>query len=100
ANEYDLAKWASLTLTQAREGLEAVRHELQAIEVDGKTYWLPAGSTPAADVPDPQLFLLSIFDEYISSYKNHLDIINTEDAATLLETGRNVILSNGQIIGM
>jgi hypothetical protein len=70
ATPHDFAKWSGLTVADARRGLEVVQSNLQYAEMDGQTYWF---AEPAAlpELAPPRAFLLSIYDEYISSYKDH-----------------------------
>lgn len=60
----DLARWASLTLTDARAGLAAVRDRLESVEIDGVEHWQQPGLEPA----EPAVLLLAGFDEYLLGY--------------------------------
>ena len=48
ATERDLAYWASLTLGQARRGLDQVRDRLERFDHGGRTYWHAPGQAPSA----------------------------------------------------
>lgn len=101
ATAADLAKWSGLTLTEAREGIEAVRHELVQDEIKGETYWRPQTSLPITS-PSPQAFLLSIYDEYISSYKDRSAMGEAEVGEKLMAMGNAltyIIVLDGQIVG-
>lgn len=101
ATVQDFAKWSELALTQARHGLEAVRPQLVREVVEGQDYWLPA-SGPPATVESPAACLLSIYDEYISGYKDYRAICTAETGARLSVLGNaltHIIVIDGQIAG-
>jgi hypothetical protein len=101
ATVHDLAKWSGLTIAEARRGLEAARGTLQCDEMDGQSLWLPAPETPA-ERATTDVHLLSIYDEYISSYKDHTAQVTDEHAARLRALGNaltHVIIINGRIVG-
>ena len=62
ATEKDLAYWATLTVTDVRIGLAAVRDELASFEHDGRTYWHAPGEPPPAG-QEPRGHLLQMLDE-------------------------------------
>ena len=73
ATVHDVARWSSLTLTTVRRALEEVRDEVEAFELDGRTYLL----LPAQDADDaedvaaasvPPVLLLPLYDELPLSY--------------------------------
>ena len=104
ATAHDLARWASLTLEEARAGLSANVAHLQSEEADGQTYWfdpaLPAAAAPADQ--EPTAYLLSIYDEYVIGYKEWSAIAGPEDAARLRALANdltNVVLVDGRIAG-
>ncbi len=70
ATEHDFAKWSGLTVTDARHGLDMVAGELRRDTVDDRSYWR-SRSTPRARETSPTVHLLSIYDEYISGYRDH-----------------------------
>jgi hypothetical protein len=101
ATEYDFAKWSGLTVADARRGIEAAESQLQRENVDGTTYWLPP-ALPSARDPSPTAYLLSIYDEYISSYKDYRAIRDDETGVRLVAMGnalQNVIVLDGRIVG-
>jgi hypothetical protein len=101
ATVQDFAKWSGLTLADARAGLEAVQSQLQQTVVGKQTYW----STPSQHSSIDQhstAYLLSIYDEYISGYKDRSNIISNENSAKLQAMGNaltHVIVVDGQIVG-
>jgi hypothetical protein len=102
ATVHDFAKWSGLTLADCRAGVESVSSLLHKEIIEGVEHWLPSSSTPRR-AGAPAAHLLSVFDEYISSYKQH-SANATAGAAALLGNFGNavtlVILFEGRVIGM
>jgi hypothetical protein len=101
ASVQDFAKWSGLTVAECRAGLEAVQAELVAGQVDGQTYWLPAAGR-AASQTSPSAYLLSIYDEYVSSYKDRSALGEVEVGHRLRALGnalQYIIVVDGQIVG-
>lgn len=98
---HDFSKWSGLTLTDVRHGLESVRAEFQNEMINGKNYWFHANAERAAS-KSPTLHLLSIYDEYISSYKDRSAMADEKVGEKLKSMDNNlthIILLDGQIIG-
>jgi hypothetical protein len=101
ATVHDFAKWAGLTLADARVGLEASSAELQHDVVNEQTYWSQASRRSTSRVPFAA-HLLSIYDEYVSGYKDHLAIVDKETGARLRALGNaltNIVVVDGRIVG-
>ena len=101
ATVQDFAKWSGLTIADAKLGLEAVRAQFQSEVMDGQTYWFkePEKSSPLSS---PIIHLLSVYDEYISSYKDRSAMANEKNAEKMVSMGNDltyIILLNGQAIG-
>lgn len=100
ASVHDFARWSGLTVTDARAGLEAVKADLEAVAVDGGTQWAPpltAGAQAA-----PAAFLLSVYDEYVSGYKDRSAIGSPRYWGTLEALGNAlhfIIVVDSQILG-
>ena len=100
ASVHDFAKWAGLTLADARQGLEAVKQELRSVEEDGATLWLPA--TRPARSSFATAYLLSLYDELISSYKDRRAMVEPRHAKKIVGMGNAltaVIAIDGRIVG-
>lgn len=101
ATIYDLARWASLTLEDAKAGLAASSADLQSEAVNGLTYWY--GPPPVAPPgPERTAYLLSIYDEYVIGYKEWSAIADDDDAARLRALGNDltsVVVVDGRITG-
>jgi hypothetical protein len=97
----DFVKWSELTTAESRRGLEMVQTQLRQEMMDGKVYWLSL-STPTAKDASPSAYLLSVYDEYISGYKDRSATGSPETAAKLSAMGNAlyyVIIVDGQIVG-
>ena len=95
----DFSWWSSLTLTDARRGLELAREQLDELEVDGVTYYLRPGLEPAK----PAVHLLPGFDEYLLGYSDRSAPLAGEDGAIIVPGGNGVFLPtivvNGEVVG-
>src|SRR5262245_33488690 len=101
ATARDFAKWSGLAAADARRGLEAVRSSLRRDVVDGETYWSAEGAAPPRPRA-PGAHLLSVYDEYFSSYRNRSAICDPAYAERLagMDNGLGyVVLADGRIAG-
>jgi hypothetical protein len=101
ATVQDFAKWSGLSAADAKGGLEAVRGGLLREEVDGQTYWFLRPRTPV-NITSPSAHLLSVYDEYISGYRDRSAINGNNLAALFAEFGnalQYVIILDGQLLG-
>jgi hypothetical protein len=101
ATVQDFAKWSGLTLATARAGLAAIKDELETAVVAGQTYWRPAERHCAGDVA-PAAYLLSIYDEFMSGYKDHSAAVDARAAARLRALGNDltgILVLDGQVVG-
>ena len=65
----DFAWWTGLSVREAKLGLEAVRSQLVAETIEGKTYWGGEGVSPAPQ-PGPRAYLLPAYDEFTVAYRD------------------------------
>jgi hypothetical protein len=100
----DLARWAGITVGDARRGLQAA-DGLVARTWDSIEYWLAA---EGADEPPPkarskQTFLLAGFDEYMLGYKDRGAMLAPEHADKIVPGAngvfRPIVVVDGQIVG-
>jgi hypothetical protein len=101
ATVHDFAKWSGLTVTDARTGLEATSARLQCEVVNEHTYWFSATNRAKQDGCSGA-WLLSIYDEYVSSYKDHSAAVAKENSARLRALGStqtNIVVVDGRIVG-
>jgi hypothetical protein len=66
ATARDLAAWASLPVSEARLGLDAVSDRLERVESGGRTYWY--AEPPPARAARRAAHLLQTYDEYVMGY--------------------------------
>ncbi|MEO8262021.1 MAG: winged helix DNA-binding domain-containing protein [Pseudolysinimonas sp.] len=99
ATARDFAWWSSLTLTDARAGVAAAAAELDAVEVDGETYYLRPGLEPAAR----GVHLLPGFDEFVLGYTDRTPQLPPQHWQTIVPGGNGMFLStivvDGQVVG-
>ena len=97
ATDRDLAYWASLTLGDARAGLDAVHDELSTFVSDDRTYWYRRDTEPAS-LDTGSAHLLQILDEI---YRGYQDSRWALDADERLGRGREpsvgMALLDGQV---
>jgi hypothetical protein len=97
----DFAWWSGLSVKDASEGLDSVKSELMKEVLDDKAYWY----APAEHAPfqkSSAAFLLSIYDEYIISYKDRGDLGWEGFFEKFLRSGNLVsglIILDGKIAG-
>ncbi|OGO29815.1 MAG: hypothetical protein A2Z16_13015 [Chloroflexi bacterium RBG_16_54_18] len=101
ATVHDFSKWSGLTLTDARGGLENIQTGLHQELVNGQVYWFSEPTLSAAENTHVA-YLLSVYDEYISSYKDHSPIAAPEVGSRLAAMGnalQNIIVLDSHIAG-
>lgn len=101
ATVHDFARWSGLTVADARAGLEAIKGQLQHEQVDDQSYWR-SPATPAVHDHEPAAVLLSIYDEYISGYRDRSAMVAPSYAARLQALGNAltaIVVLDGQVVG-
>jgi hypothetical protein len=101
ATVHDLAGWSGLTVAEARRGLEAVKSGLHEEVIGRQSLWYSAPE-PQAKRTTPAAYLLSIYDEFVSGYKDRSAAVTDEVAARLKSLGNaltHVVLVNFQFLG-
>jgi hypothetical protein len=101
ATAHDFAHWSGLTVADTKAGLEAVKSQLEHEQLDGQTYWR-SPSTPALPDRPPAALLMSIYDEYISGYKDRSAMVAPSYGAKLQALGNAltaIIVVDGQVVG-
>ncbi len=97
----DFVWWSSLTLTDAKVGIDLVKSELVAEEIGDQTFWFAPSTLPAKS-PTPQAYLLPNYDEYIS-YADRSAICDPAYAKQFYPRENSIfshiIVVDGQIIG-
>ncbi len=98
----DFAWWSGLSLTEARNGQNAIQALLTKSVVDNKEYWCSNPSSISANI-DPSVHLLPAFDEYLISYTDRSATIPTHyQKMTFTSNGifKPIIVINGQVVGI
>jgi hypothetical protein len=101
ATVQDFAKWSGLASNNAKLGLEVVKDQLQHEVIDGVDYWFSSPASSATFV-SPTAYLLSVYDEYITGYKDRSMIGEAEVIAKLFTMGNAlsyIIVLDGYVVG-
>lgn len=100
ATERDLAYWATLTISDVRQGLGQVRDRLASFDHDGRTFWHAPGDPPPAKRMTPGGHLLQILDEV---YRGYQDSRMALDSEGIVPSGREaaigMALVDAQMVG-
>jgi hypothetical protein len=100
ASVQDFAKWSGLTMADAKHGIESIGSQFQKETIHGQTYWFMEHK--GIKIKSPVVHLLSIYDEYISSYKDRSAMGDEKYAEKLRSMGNAltyIMTLDGQIIG-
>ncbi|MCW5878625.1 MAG: AlkZ family DNA glycosylase [Anaerolineales bacterium] len=98
ATVQDFANWSSLTLGEARRGLEGAKDGLVAGLVDGAEHWWAPEEASAS--PAQRAWLLPAYDEYISGYKDRSAAMLRGDAAGVFDNAfQHALVIDGLILG-
>ena len=96
----DLAWWASITLSDARAGLEACGDRLERRTIGGVEYAMRPGLERAA----PGVFALPGFDEYLLGYQDRSAALPPQHAPRVVPGGNGVflptIVAGGEVVGL
>lgn len=101
ATVHDFAKWSGLTVSDARQGIYSIKSPFQCETLGGNEYWYLKSLKETAN-ESPTAYLLSIYDEYISSYKDRTAIISDEHSEILKNISNAlsyIIVIDGKIVG-
>jgi len=96
----DFAGWSGLSMADARTALEAVNHKLESEEINGQPCWFP--QTRTRELPRSSfVYLLSIYDEYISGYKDRtsMDVGFSRQLFAMGNALQYIIVMDGFFVG-
>ncbi|WMT43177.1 winged helix DNA-binding domain-containing protein [Paenibacillus sp. D2_2] len=104
ATVQDFAWWAGITLSNARQGIEAAKSRLVSDKINGQEYWW-AGSLQDGSMEErPSVYLLPGFDEYLLGYKDRSAVLRAEYAPRIIPGNNGMfmptIVIDGQIAGI
>jgi hypothetical protein len=101
----DFAGWCGLTLTEAREGIEAAASALESETENGKTYWFGHDTDPRVKKSrrESSVLLLSSFDEYLLGYKDRAAALDPVHLKKVIPVNnglfRPTMAIDGRVIG-
>ncbi|MDR0799617.1 MAG: winged helix DNA-binding domain-containing protein [Dysgonamonadaceae bacterium] len=98
----DFVWWSGLSMTEARQGLNAVNDKLISEEIYGQHYWFCEDYKIIPPVENAR-YLLPAFDEYIIAYKDRTPVLLLEHHSKAVSSNgvfRPVIVENGQVVGL
>ena len=102
----DLARWAGLTIKDARAGVAVARAGLEVLEADGVEQFMdPAtpGRLDRARAEADGILLLPGFDEMLLGYGDRSALLDPAFAATIVPGGngvfRSTVVMGGRVIG-
>ena len=102
ATVHDFAKWSGLTVADAKRGLAAVEAQLECERIADTSYWFAPSATRSPKARAATAHLLSIYDEYVSGYKDRSAIGDAETGARLSAMGNaltSIVVIDGRIRG-
>ena len=98
----DYAWWSSLTIKEARRGLDMLGADVERIDVEGRTYWL-IDSGINGEEPKPTAHLMQGYDEYIVAYTESRDALWADGATAagpaLRPPFTHAVIVDGQLAG-
>ena len=98
----DFANWTGLGITEARQGLDPIKHLLRAEYYDEIEYWVSKEIALHTEPPHG-LHLLPGFDEFILGYKDRSAVLHADHMRHIVPGNNGVfkpiIVLDGQIIG-
>jgi hypothetical protein len=99
----DFARWAGITLTDARVGLESAKAALRMEKGNGQAYWMAPDAPGQKAGKLSSVHLLPGFDEYLLGYKDRSAVLAAEHAAHIVPGNNGIffpmIVVGGLIIG-
>jgi hypothetical protein len=95
----DFAGWGSMTVKDARLGIELAGDALASEDIAGVRYWFD----PSVASARPATYLLPGFDEYILGYKDRSAVLPPKFSDRIVPGGNGMFLStlviDGQVVG-
>lgn len=103
ATVQDLAWWAGITLSDAKQGVAAAQSRLIMEKIHGQEYWGTEQLHVGAEEEASNVFLLPGYDEFLLGYKDRSAVLRTEYAHHIVPGNNGVfmpiILIDNQIAG-
>jgi hypothetical protein len=96
----DYCTWASLTVPEARLGIDALGGDLDRETIGGRIYWSTRARETVARPPSPAIELLQDYDEYVMGYSESRDVmIGSAGPTAAVQARMRAMLLDGQLIG-
>jgi len=98
----DFVWWSGLSVTDARQGFEAVKALFISETIDAVQYWFK-DSFPGNPIDRNAIYLLPAFDEFLISYRDRsasLSLIHHKKAVSDNGIFRPIIVVDGQVTGL
>jgi hypothetical protein len=99
----DYCTWASLTVTEARHGIEMIKSDVVSETIGDRTYWSVPGDEPTPRKKPggrPVIDLLQDYDEYVIGYFESRDAVLTDGGPSeTLRPRHRPVMCNGRLIG-
>lgn len=92
ATAQDLAWWAGLTLSDARQAVDSIRSRLVSENISGQEYWTADNAPARAINEEPSVYLLPGFDEYLLGYKDRSAVLNAAHAPHVIPGNNGVFM--------
>lgn len=103
ATVQDFSWWAGITLSDARQGIDAAQSRLVMEKIQGQEYWGPEHFYVGAMEEVSNVYLLPGYDEYLLGYKDRSAVLSSEYAQHIVPGNNGVfmptILIDSQIVG-
>lgn len=102
ASEKDLARWATLTLTDVRRTIDMLGDEVEYIEVGDQSLY-GVGSPPRRSPNAPRALLLQVYDEYVGGYGETRHVVDphglTHTSPAVRLPFMHVVVLDGLVVG-
>jgi hypothetical protein len=82
ATVHDFAKWSGLTVAEASRGLWEIESQFESDTRNGRTYWFST-ELGSSRQTSPTAHLVSVYDEYLSSYRDRGAMDDSNSGAAL-----------------
>lgn len=99
----DFVWWSGLPVSEARQGLEAIKPFLQQETVDGRSYYMPLQIPSGIHAPNKSTWLLPAFDEYVIAYRDRSAIFDKHLSKLVISANGifyPVLVINGKVKGL
>jgi hypothetical protein len=105
ATAEDLASWSGISMRRARAGFEAIKKELEKVEIADSPAWMLKGASAWLDEPpgEPIVRLLPRYDEYLLGYQSRAFMVSEAYARRIHPGGgiiKATVIVDGRALGL